>query len=199
MLHSNIHLHAAVTNCKLFCKPLTETLEAHAQPTATLRDFGRPDCFLQLGIWSAGPQTLIPCKYSKIKCFKGVHCIEMLHSNIHLNVVVAKLSANLEWKHLRRMPNRSGCFLQLRIWWSGPHSFLVNIQNVSKGLRRALHWKVALIPNWVHGQPNVTLKYFGRSDCFLQLRIWLAGPHSFLVNMHNVSKGAYCTEILHSN
>ena len=42
-----------------------------------------------------------------------------------------------------------------------------------------------------HGQPIATLRDFGHSDCFLQLRMrtWSAGPHSFLVNIQNVSKG----------
>ena len=47
-----------------------------------------------------------------------------------------------------------------------------------------------------HGRPTTTLKDFGRSDCFLQLRIWSAGPHSFLVNIQIFSKG---THALHWN
>ena len=41
----------------------------------------------------------------------------------------------------------------------------------------------------VHSQPTAALKEFGRSDCFLLLSICSAGPHSFLVNIQNVSKG----------
>jgi hypothetical protein len=42
-----------------------------------------------------------------------------------------------------------------------------------------------------HGQLTATLKDFGRFDCFMQLQcIWSAGPHSFLVNIQNVSRGA---------
>ena len=36
----------------------------------------------------------------------------------------------------------------------------------------------------MHGQPTATLKYFGRSDCFLQLHIWSAGPNSFRVHVN---------------
>ena len=40
-------------------------------------------------------------------------------------------------------------------------------------------------------KPLQFLKDFGRYDCFLQLHIWSAGPHSFLanINIQNVSKG----------
>ena len=56
MLHSNIHMHA-VPN--LSHKIYEETLGAHGQPTATLRDFGRSDCFLELRTWSAGPHSFL--------------------------------------------------------------------------------------------------------------------------------------------
>ena len=36
-----------------------------------------------------------------------------------------------------------------------------------------------------HGQPPATLRVFGSSDGFLQLRAWSAGPHSFVVNICN--------------
>ena len=107
---------------------------------------------------------------------------------------------------------RSDCLklkgLQLRIWSAGPHSFLVNIQNVVRGAHciEMLHSIISVhmhagLPQLltvpanfkrnavVHGLPTTILKDFGRSQCFLQLRIWSAVPHSFLVNIQNVSKG----------
>ena len=145
----------------------------------------------------------------------------MLHLNVNIHLhAVPNCFANFWWKRLRRMANPlqlsktlvvliASCnCTYIYIWSAGPHSFLVNIQNVSKG--RALHWNVAFIPNCsckfykesleAQGQPAATLKDFACSDCFWQLHIWSAGPHSFLVNIRNISKGRTelecCTQTL---
>ena len=115
---------------------------------------------------------------------RGAHCIEMLHS-------YQTVPANFTRKCLGRKANPLQLSKTLAVLIAsciciygllGPHSFLVNIQNDSKG--RALHWNVAFIPNCsrkfyketlgAQGQPTATLKDFGCSDCFLQLCKWSA-------------------------
>ena len=158
-----------------------EMFRAHSQPTATLKDFGRSDCFLQLRIWSAGPHSFL-VNIQNVSKGRALHWnVALKHSSACCTKFV-NCSRNFERKCLGHMANptatlkdfgRSDCFLPLRIWSAGPHSFFVNIQNVSKG-RAALHWNIALQYECVathallieklgtHSQATATLKDFGR-------------------------------------
>ena len=141
---------------------------------------------------------LIPCKY--LESFKGVRsalkcCTQsyicMLYVNQNIN-----FKGNAHGQPTRTLKDfeSSDCFLQLRIWSAGPHSFLVNIQviSIAKGRAQVLHWYFALKQSYAcctkqqlnilketlgaHGQPTATLKNIGGSDCFLQLHIWSPVP-----------------------
>ena len=83
ILHSNIY------DMSYSPKLVMETLKlgARGQATATLKDFGHSDCFLQLRIWSAGPHSFLATVNIQNVSIWGARCIEMLHSNIHVHAV----------------------------------------------------------------------------------------------------------------
>ena len=153
------------------------------QTTATLKDFGRSDCFLRLHIWSADPHSFL----------EKINIIKLLLLFCQ-NLVVLQLSTvNISSRYVYLAvftKNYFNCSI-FRMFQRDAHCIEMLHSNIHlhavPNSGKLIIWKGALR---AHGQTTVTLKDFGRSDCFLQLHIWSAGPHSFLVNIQNVAPGA---------
>ena len=138
MLHSNIHMHAA-PNCsgKFERKCLGSIWPNHCTSQKLWPLWLLLAAAAHMVSWS----PIIPCKYSECFNLRGEHCIEMLHSNIHMHAVATRLFPQI-WKEMLKLGRMAKplhlsrtlavmivSWMQLRIWSAGPNSWFIPCKN----------------------------------------------------------------------